>query len=513
MRLARAPAAAWLGLAALAAFAWREGLAFALSSGPASDVESMFFDAADNPPWLISLVGAGLLFSRWRELRARIGPPASLLGASALLALGLALLAWARFVSAPDLALLGMVLMALGAAAFCFGARFARAIALPVGLLAFAIPAPGALVNYLVYPLQLVTSDYAFALLRPLGVAAIQNSDVIRTASHTFIVIEGCSGLGSMEVLTLLALAWAWYSGASFGRGLALGLAAPVIAFALNGPRVVGLVLFPDNAFWSGHTTQGVVVFAVGALCIALLDGLLERRSGPAAPEPAGNGAPWPVRPPQGAAPWLLAAALASALVPRYAPPATTVSGTLLPESAPPWHSERETEPDVLFLGSVRFTHSAQRTYVADPAPLGTVASAGQKARVEVLVGEDARRIRSTSLLSKKHRVLGRGWSVEEARAETLAGGMRGEGVVSRSEARRVLSWVWYVGVESVWVETLRGFLALDQSPFHRPEHAYVIRLTTDLGAGDADADRAARRLRLLAGRLGGQLPAQASVR
>jgi hypothetical protein len=247
-----------------------------------------------------------------------------------------------------------------------------------------------------------------------------------------------------------------------------------------------------------------VVVFAVGALCIALLDRLLEPRE--PAPAPGGSAAPWPARPRRAIAVWVGAAALAS-LIPRYPPPIAATPRALLPESAPPWRSEREPEVDRLFLGSVHFTRSAQRRYVASPAPFGTVSSARQAARAEAFVGEDARRTRSSHLLSRKHRVVGRGWIVEEVRPETFAGGMRGERVVARSEGRRVLSWVWYVGVDGVWVETLRSLLALDQSPFHLTRSAYVVRLSTELGAGEPDLPRADRRLRSLARSLGANLP------
>ena len=165
-------------------------------------------------------------------------------------------------------------------------------------------------------------------------------------------------------------------------------------------------------------------------------------------------------------------------------------------------------EPFLDFLGSVRFLRSDQRAYVADPAPFGTVASAKQAARAQAMVGEDARQNRSVNLRSHKHRVPGRGWIVEEARPEVFAGGMAGERVIAVSEGRRILSWVWYVGVESTWREAMRELLALDHSPFRRARHAYVIRLSTDLdGRGEADVDRAERRLRLLARSLRARLP------
>jgi exosortase len=487
-------AAAWLGAGALALLAWREGVAFALSSGGAEDVEHIFFEAAENPPWLISLVAAALLASRYAELRAAASAPGSARGSALLLAPGLALLAWGRFVSAPDLSLLGTIAMAIGAAWLAFGPRLAKLVAVPLALLAFSVPIPGAIVNQLVYPLQLATASYAYALLGLLGVSAFHAADVIRTASHNFLVIEGCSGLGSMEVLALLALAWGWQTRASFGHGLALFLAAPLIAFALNGPRVVGLVVFPDSDVWSVHTIQGVVAFAVGTLLIALLDRLLTRASRPRAhPSPAFS-ASRAAHPPAALLAWLAVAALATLAIPRFEARGLGAPRELLPAALPGWKGE-EAPVDRLYLGSVRFENSASRRYRAEVPPPGT--SQGETVRVTAFIGESDRRSRGTSIQSPKNRVPGRGWSAKAVTAEDLPGGYRAERVVSMLEGRRALSYVWYQGLGSPWSEALRAFLALDQSPWRRDRRAYVVHLDTDLLSGPG-AERAASR-RLLA--------------
>lgn len=489
--LARPGAAAWLGLAALALVAWREGLVFAVSEGGAHQVENILFDAADNPPWVIATVVAALLASRWRDLRAALGSPGSLALASLLLAPGLALLAWARFVSAPELALLGTVAMALGTAYALHGGRLLRLLAVPLALLLFAIPAPGALVNQVVYPLQLWTADYAAALLRPLPLSALQSADVIRTPSHNFLVIEGCSGLGSMEVLTLLALAWAWQTRNTFREGLALVLAAPPIAFALNGFRVVSLVLLPDAGFWSNHTTQGVVAFALGALAIALLDRFAVRRGARAeegaAPAPRAS---LPARPPLGLLLWLGAAALASLVVPRYAAPAYATYGALLPETLPHWSSE-ERPIDALYLGSVRTDRAALRTYTIAPDAPARPRIGSEP--VGAFVAEDARQNRATSLLSPKLELPGRGWRAEQRTLHDLPGRTVAARVVARGEARRALSYTLYLGLGTPFEEALRAFLALDRSPFRWPERAHAVRLTTELPP-DAGAERLADR-------------------
>ncbi|HEX2485501.1 MAG TPA: exosortase/archaeosortase family protein [Myxococcota bacterium] len=492
-RLPRAAAVGWVALAALAAIGWREGLAFALSNGGAPDMEHLLFEAADNPPWLVTLIAAALLVSRRGDLRRAIGAPGSPLRAAALLAPGLALVVWARLTGAGDLALLGAVAMALGSALALAGGRFARLVALPLILLVFAAPIPGALVNQVVWPLQLLTADYAHWLLQQLGVTVLHLGDVLRTSRHNFLVIEGCSGLGSIEVLTLLALAWAWQTGASLRHGLALVAAAPIIAFVLNGFRVVSLVLFPDSQVWSVHTTQGIVTFAIGALCIALLDRWLDGRLDAPAPAEAtgahasaGSAAP---RPPAAVFAWLAAAALATVALPPFAQRGEVIGPALLPETLAGFRDPETLEPDRLFLGSVRFSRSDYRSYEPDPARAGT-------GRVAIFVGEDAWRHRSFSVRSPKTSYPGRGFVVEERAEVDLVHGYRAERLVLRGERSRTLAVRFYVGVEGATREALRAFLALERSPFARPGHGFVVRNSTELERGPQGVARAERRLR-----------------
>jgi len=351
---------------------------------------------------------------------------------------------------------------------------------------------PGALVNQVVYPLQLWTADYAQALLRVLGVATFHAADVIRTSTHNFLVIEGCSGLGSMEVLALLALAWAWQTRASFGHGLALVLAAPLIAFALNGFRVAALVVFPDSDVWSVHTTQGVVAFALGTLLIALLDRLLTRGKREELEAPAPAPGAWPASPPRALLGWLAAAALVTVAISPFHAPGPGAPRELLPDSLPGWSGE-EVPVDSLYLGSVRFERALSRRYQAELAPPGT--SDGGPVRVTAFIGESDRHSRATGIQSPKNRLPGRGWSLESLRDEAIPGGVTAERTKATSEGRRALSYVWYKNLESPWAEALRAFLALDQSPFRRERRAYVVRLQTELLSGERAERTADQRL------------------
>jgi exosortase len=438
-------------------------------------------------------VAVALLASRRRELRAACGAAGSAARAALLLAPGLLLLAWGRFVSAPELALLGALAMAFGAAYAVAGFRLLRWLAVPLGLLAFAVPAPGAVVNRVIHPLQLWTADYAAALLRPLAVSALQTADVIRTPSHNFLVIEGCSGLGSIEVLTFLALAWAWQTRASLRQGLVLVAAAPAIAFALNGFRVASLVLFPEAGVWSDHTTQGVAAFALGALAIALLDRFVVRRELPGEEPPAAPAGRPARRPPAALAAWLGAAALASLLVPRYAAAPLPTRGPLLPAVPAPWTAEDQAI-DTLYLGSVHYERAEQRSYRLAPEAVERLRLGPEP--VGVLVAEDGRGSGTTSLRSPKLELPGRGWKAESRGSAELPGGYAAERVVARGEARRALTYTVYLGLGGVLEEGLRGFLSLDRSPLRRPERAHVLRISTELAGSDREARRAERRIR-----------------
>lgn len=487
---ARASAARWLALAALAALAWREGLAFALSSGGMPDVEHLLFDAADNPPWLVTLIAAALLVSRRAALRAAVGAPGSTARATWLLAPGVALLAWARVVGAGELALVGAIATAIAGAYTLAGARLARLAALPLGLLLFAVPIPGALVNQALWPLQLATARYAHWLVERLGADVVLLGDLLRTPGHSFIVVEGCSGLGSMEVLTLLALAWAWQTGASLRHGAILALAAPAIAFALNGPRVAALVLFPDSEVWSVHTTQGVVTFALGTLCIAALDRWLGRGAAEEAPEPARAPRSPLAAPSPGLLAWAGAAAVATLALPPLSLARDVRGPDLLPEVLSGFRAAEELEPDRLFLGSVRFTRTAVRVYEREAASPGAEG-------VVVFVGEDARRDRVTSVLSPKTALPGRGWVVETREELDLVRGYRGERVAAQSLGRRQVSLRIELGLGGAWSEALRDLLALDGSPpFARRGHGYVVRLATLVEEGPLGPMEADRRLR-----------------
>lgn len=489
----------WLAAALLAGLALRElaqwvllGTAAGPTAGASADVEGVLFDPARNPPWLVFLTSAALVLARWGDLRDAAGAPGSPWIAGVLVLPALALAGWAHFVAAPDLLVPALVLGGLGIAYAAAGGTFARCLVPPMLLLLFAMPLPGVVVNAVVFPFQLWTASYAAFLLQQIAHPTLQLADTLRTASEQFIVIEECSGLGSMEVLTVLALAYAWFTRAPWPRVLALGLAAPAIAYALNGFRVVLLVLDPDSKVWSVHTTQGLVVFAVGALAIALLDMALarflpERRREPER-ERGASGLPW------GALGWLAAFAALAVAVPRYDLAHDYRPLPLLPDEIAGYEDVGSVPLDDRFLGSVEFTRWEQRRLTRDGHDY------------VVLLADDDRLLRFRSLRSPKNRVPGSGWGVEDPREVAIPGGFRVDAVLSRIEPHQRLTFSRYWNVAGFWEEAARALLALDQSPFRRGQPALLLRVHTEIGTGMGAARRAELRLRDLLVALNGHL-------
>jgi len=64
--------------------------------------------------------------------------------------------------------------------------------------------------------------------------------------------------------------------------------------------------------------------------------------------------------------------------------------------------------------------------------------------------------------------------------------------VVARSRLGYVVAYHWYEETDSLMIEVLRALLAMDQSPFRRPQPAWAIRIATGVDstpAGRADGD------------------------
>jgi len=491
-----------LVIALLGAYAYRDLLSFK-PERQALDVEQFFFVPEDTAGAVVIALALWLLYRRRHQLFAlvpRSGPPWIWLP---LLAVGIGVYAWAYYASAPDLLAISLCAHVLAMACLCAGTPAMRVVALPAAFLLFAVPLPAPALTELIYSMQLATADYAGLLLFAIGSPAHVSGDVIYRPAGTFQVIESCSGLRSVEILTMLSILMVDLFDRRPLHCWIIVLLAPFVAFGLNGFRALTLILNPHSDVVAIHVLQGIVVLLGGMTFLYLVDGWLERRLGaaPASPPPGQGG-------PEGAAamegsfgsPWVGVAALAacaglSLWMPHFvvAPPPVPNLLTHIPEQLGSWTKLRDLPNDRLFLERVGLRQTLHRRY-ARPR--------GSEVDLFIAAGNHDSRFRSP--FSPKTAYPGSGWWVEAESEERL--GEDGPEVVERilrKGAKRLLVYHWYEGTRGRVDEVVRAMLALDSSPFRRDEEGVVVRMSTPIAGGtEASVEDAAARLEDLYARL-----------
>jgi exosortase/archaeosortase family protein len=399
--------------------------------------------------------------------------------------------------------------MSIGAGALLFGPDFCRPLILPLLVLTFAIPLPGVLANHLLYPLELRDAKDVEWMLHTLGIPALREGTGLYLSGRTFAVIEACSGLRSIQVLTLLAVAWSSFFAVRLPHALVLILAAPLIAYGVNLLRILSLVLTPYPDVVSMHTAQGVLVFLAGLVVLYGVDDLLRRV--------------WPV-PEESPTPQ------ASPRLERGHDRERTrrglaLAGLLLlmvgaPFALGPWRVDAPDQSSPIRLAKQLNGFEARQSTRVSPRLLGSVALGRSIDReyerdgevVRVFVGWDDRSRRDRSLLSPLHALPGPEWEPEErTRLPAEAGHPSIEAILARSSAQRVLSYWWSAGRGGLPQEVLRASLATDQSFLRRPGGALVVRLSVDLQTVGDDRERGHELLREFLGLLRTSLVAPGS--
>ena len=454
--------------------------------GFSQGVEYWLFRPNDNAPLVIVVLSLWLLYRRSNRLRAlplQTGPGwlilASLFG-------GLAIFCWAVYTSAFDLQVFSLVLLAVAIVSGYWGWPGVRAVWLPVAFLLLAVPLPAPLLLSVIFKLQIWTAQYTGWMLDLLGLPAMVSGDQILRTSRAFQVIEGCSGMRSIQILTLLSVLLV---DLFQRRGLHAGIlivCAPFVAFALNGLRVLPLILNPHSEVIAIHSLQGIAILLVGLLCIYGMDILLEKfadlnpRSESRAITPRRFA-------PGRALSVVCVAALATQasllLGPVWQPPDDEAPSLheLVNGALDKWSSEK-LQPDFIFRGSARFGEVLNREYFLDTGS------------VMVFVAESDYLQRGGSPLSPITGLPGTGWVIRSDDVEELPDGRQVEVRSVEKGKRRLLVRHWVLGSEGLFLETLRSLLALDRSPFARREPILVVRLETPVkdrrAAGIAASER-----------------------
>lgn len=463
----------------------------------AIESEEFFFEANEAAGAPVLVLAAWLFYRRSHYLDVLRGPGAPVAGGVVLLGTA-ALFGWGHYTAAADLRLASVIGLLFGAALCLGGGRAARAFWLPIVFLAFALPLPPVPLSAAMFPIQLVTAEFAGGFLNLIGVKSLVSGDQILRPENTFIVIETCSGVRTIVTLSMLTVLLIDLFERRGWHAFLLFALAPVVAFVTNGFRVVTLVLNPHSSIHSIHNLQGIVMLLVGLTVMYGLDVVLERLLGSRPPEAEGR-APDPVaQAAPDADPGRLPVRLGVVLV-------ALVAMVSIQTSVSPWRgsggldempddvlvrvfgegASRVVPPDFQFRGSLRYLAHADRVVRFEGEPL------------EVFLGIGNESLRSHTLLSKRLAWPGSGWiPVEESRVELAPDAPDARRMLLRRSGRTTLSYSWYPRAGGFFEEWWRQAAALDRSPWRREEHMLAIRLATPVGRGEQALERAEARIR-----------------
>jgi exosortase len=473
-------------LAVLAAFRelYTVGTRYSFEKG----VEYWLFLPGDSAPIVVILIAVWLAYRRSNRLRALTFCTGPWRLSLPLLGLGAGFFAWAVYTQALDLEVLALALVVSGLLIAYLGLPGLRALWLPIVVLLFAVPLPAPLLLAVVFKMQIWTADLAGFALYLLGIPHLVSGDQILRVSQAFQVIEGCSGMRSVQILTLLTVLLIDLFQRRGWHAVILVIFAPLLAFGLNGVRVLTLILNPHSEIIAIHNLQGIVILLVGLVIVYCLDAFLERFDWLDAAPPPLLSANRGFAPSQSLAVTVAFAVGFQALnlwLPVWqAPPDERPSlHPLVGDALDNWASEK-IAADFSFRGSARFGEVVNRKYHMDG---GTVS---------VFVAESDFDQRGGSPLSPITALPGSGWKVAE---ESVAQASDDQWVrvrVVEKGKRRLLVHHWVEGSRGLAAETLRAFFALDRSPFRRPDPILVFRLSTPLqDRRSAALEAAGRRL------------------
>ncbi len=148
------------------------------------------------------------------------------------------------------------------------GLNLLRELRFALLVLLLAIPIPAILFTQITFPLQMLASKLASALLPLFGVPVFREGNIINLPTMSLEVAEACSGIRSLMSLCTLAVFYGYFMEKSNWKRVALVVASVPIAIIANAFRILGTGLCvqywnPDKAVGFFHEFSGWVIFLV----------------------------------------------------------------------------------------------------------------------------------------------------------------------------------------------------------------------------------------------------------
>lgn len=224
--------------------------------------------------FLVPIFAAYLVWAKRKTLlNTKVAPTWS---GVAVVALGLVVLLLGVYGAELFLSRVSLVILLAGLVLSFGGRQLLKELRFPLLVLILAIPIPAIIFNQITFPLQILSSKLASALLPLFGVPVLREGNIIQLATMQSEVAEACSGIRSLMSLFTLAIFYGYFLEKSSLRRAILALASIPIAIAANAVRIFGTGLCvqywdPDKAQGFFHEFSGWVIFLVSLGCLLIV--------------------------------------------------------------------------------------------------------------------------------------------------------------------------------------------------------------------------------------------------
>jgi exosortase len=168
---------------------------------------------------------------------------------------------------------MSLLILLAGLIILFWGGTFFRAVLFPWAFLILMIPIPNLILQQVTFPLQLLASKIATAMLELIGVPVLRQGNMIMLAAMPLDVAEACSGIRSLLTLVTLAIIYGYLLETRRWVRVVLAISAVPIAVVANSFRVFGTGLLvqywdPDKAMGFFHTFEGWLIFVVALIML-----------------------------------------------------------------------------------------------------------------------------------------------------------------------------------------------------------------------------------------------------
>jgi exosortase D (VPLPA-CTERM-specific) len=247
--------------------------------------------------WLVPVFSGYVVWQIWHRLNAAPAAPSWWGLPVTLFSLGLLILG--VFGAELFLSRTSLLFLLAGLVIFFGGWRQFRMLFFAWAFLFLMVPIPQIVFNQIAFPLQLLASKLATAMLQGVGVPVLREGNVIQLSNMALEVVEACSGIRSLMSLGTLAIIYGYFLEKNLWHRVWLALGAIPIAVLANASRITGTGLLahywsPEAAEGFFHTFSGWLIFVVSLALLFGLHGLLvllgkrfPGRGAAAEPEPA----------------------------------------------------------------------------------------------------------------------------------------------------------------------------------------------------------------------------------